>query len=148
MSIKKPLTQLEFYSITTDSAPCISITEANVHAGFPNPVDDAYLSQPIDLNKELVKNPSTSYIVKVAGDSMIEEGIDEGDLLIVDRSMFPTEKNISVCMIDGEFALKHILQHNGKLLLTAGNHKYEPIVIHNPNDLKVFGVVQWVLKRK
>jgi len=146
MNYKK--SELEFHAIATNTTPSIPMAEANVHAGFPNPIDDAYMSPPIDLNKELVKNPASSYIVRVIGDSMIEEGIDEGDLLIVDRSVFATEKDIVVCMIDGEFALKHIVRHEGKLLLKAGNRKYKSILVNNPGDLRIFGVVQWVLKHK
>ena len=140
--------QLEFYSIVTDTEPCIPVMESKVHAGFPCPVDDAYMSQPIDLNKELIKNPATSYIVRVIGDSMIEEGIDEGDLLVVDRSRYPAEKNIAVCMVDGEFALKRIVQKDGQIYLQSGNSKYKPIIIRNPDELQVFGVVRWVLKKK
>lgn len=143
---KKP--QLKFYAIASNTVPTIPMAAANVHAGFPNPIDDAYMSQPIDLNKELIKNPATSYIVKVIGDSMEGEGIDEGDLLIVDRSLFPTEKDIAVCMIDGEFALKRIVQRNGQVFLISGNPNYKPIRVENMAHLRVFGVVQWVMKKK
>ena len=139
---------LEFYSIATDTEPCVPVMESRVHAGFPCPVDDAYMSQPIDLNKELIKNPATSYIVRVIGDSMIDEGIDEGDLLVVDRSLYPAEKNITVCMVDGEFALKRIIQKDGQIYLKSGNPKYEPIHVQNPDKLQVFGVVRWVMKKK
>ncbi len=76
------------------------------------------------------------------------EGIDEGDLLIVDRSLFPTEKDIAVCMIDGEFALKRIVQRNGQVFLISGNPNYKPIRVENMAHLRVFGVVQWVMKKK
>ncbi|MCQ2132853.1 MAG: translesion error-prone DNA polymerase V autoproteolytic subunit [Bacteroidaceae bacterium] len=143
---KKP--QLEFYPIATDTRPTVPMAEVNVHAGFPCPVDDAYMSQPIDLNKELIRNPASSYIVRVAGDSMIDEGIAEGDLLVVDRSILPTEQNVTVCMVDGEFALKRIVQRDGKVLLMPGNAKYAPIEVANPSELRIFGVVVWVMKRK
>lgn len=147
MSVKsKP--QLEFYSIASDTQPTIQMAEVDVHAGFPCPIDDAYMSQPIDLNKELIKNPASSYIVRVAGDSMTDEGIDEGDLLVVDRSILPTEKNITVYMIDGEFALKRIVQKDGRILLMPGNAKYSPIEVANPSELRIFGVVTWIMKRK
>ena len=144
---KKP--QLEFHPIAFDAQTHVQMIEdAHVHAGFPSPVEDAYMSQPIDLNRELVTHPATTYIVKVVGDSMIEEGIDEGDMLVVDRSLFPTERSIAVCMLDGEFALKRIVQRDGRLMLFSGNSVYPPIVVENPADLRVWGVVQWVLKKK
>ena len=124
------------------------IEDATVHAGFPSPVQEAYQSQPIDLNKELVKHPATTFIVKVVGDSMIDEGIDDGDMLIVDRDAFPTESNIAVCIVEGEFALKRIVQRKGKVYLMPGNENYPPIEVTNPEDLRVWGVVQWVLKKK
>ena len=124
------------------------MADVPVHAGFPCPVDDAYMQQPIDLNKELVKHPASSYLVRVVGDSMIDEGIEEGDLLVVDRSLFPSEKTLSICMFQGEFALKRIVQSNGRMLLMSGNPKYKPIEVTNPEELRVFGVVTWVMKKK
>lgn len=147
--MKKNNPQLEFYPVVDHSDVTVPFIEsAKVHAGFPSPVDAAYLNQPIDLNKELISNPSTSFIVKVVGDSMIEEGIEQGDMLVVDRSLFPSEKNITVCMLDGEFALKRIVQRDGKIFLMSGNHDYPPIEVKDGSELRVWGVVCWVLKKK
>lgn len=144
---KKP--QLEFYLPVEQSDVRVAyIDSAEVHAGFPSPVDAAYLNQPIDLNKELIRNPSTSFIVKVAGDSMIDEGIDAGDMLVVDRSLFPTEKSICVVALDGEFAVKRIVQRDGRVYLMAGNPAYSPIEVPNPEELRLWGVVTWVMKKK
>ena len=141
-------TQFTFYPIATDTEPTIRIAEAPVHAGFPCPVDDAYMSQPIDLNKELIKHPASSYLVRVEGDSMIDEGVDCGDLLVVDRSLLPTEKNLTIVMYQGEFALKRIAQVDGKVYLMAGNSKYKPIEVGEEEELRIFGVVVWVMKKK
>ena len=138
----------EFYPLATDTKPSVRMAEVPVHAGFPCPVDDAYMQQPIDLNAELIKHPAASYIVRVVGDSMIDEGVEEGDLLVVDREMYPTEQNLTICMYNGEFALKRIVQQDGKVLLMSGNKKYKPIEVSNPNDLSIFGVVTWVMKKK
>lgn len=143
---KRP--QLEFYPLATDSQPSIPMAGVEVHAGFPCPVDDAYMSQPIDLNKELIKHPASSYLVKVIGDSMIDEGVEEGDMLVVDRSLLPTERNLTVIMYEGEFALKRIEQKNGKVYLMPGNPKYKPIEVTDTNELRIFGVVTWVMKKK
>lgn len=140
--------QLEFHPVATDTQPCVPLAEVNVHAGFPSPVDDAYMSQPIDLNKELIKHPATSYLVRVTGDSMTDEGIDEGDLLVVDRSIYPSQNNVSVVMYKGEFALKRIVDRNGELYLMPGNSNYKPIKVTNAGELRIFGVVMWVMKKK
>src|SRR5574344_1321029 len=100
---------LEFHPIVTNSEVRVDMVElAMVHAGFPSPVDDAYMNQPIALNTELITHPATSFLVRVTGDSMIEESIDSGDILIVDRSLMPTERQICICCINGEFAVKRI----------------------------------------
>ncbi len=144
---KKPT--LEFFPIEMNSQLRIqTVGAADVHAGFPSPVQDAYLKQPIDLNKELVDHPATTFIVRVAGDSMIDEGIDSGDLLLVDRSLYPSQKNLTICMVDGEFCVKRIVQRGNKVLLRSGNRKYPPIEVTDRNDFTIWGVVTWVLKRK
>lgn len=127
----------------------VNIIEAGtVHAGFPNPVEDAYMGQPIDLNKELINHPATTFLARVKGDSMIEEGIDDGDLLVVDRSIMPTERQIAVCCIDGEFAVKRVRQTTDKLFLLPANPSYKPIEITRQMDFRIWGVVTWILKHK
>jgi len=138
----------EFHPLATGTEPSVPIVDSAVHAGFPSPVDDAYMLQPIDLNKELIKHQATSYLVRVVGDSMIDEGVEEGDLLVVDRSLLPTDKNLTICMYNGEFALKRIVQSDGKIMLMSGNKKYKPIIVNENEDFRVFGVVTWVMKKK
>jgi len=147
--MSKKQSPFKFYPLATNTEPSVSIVEGFIHAGFPSPVDDAYLEPPIDLNKELIKHPATTYIVRVTGDSMIDEGIEDGDLLVVDKSKMPEKQSLSVCMYKGEFALKRIVQvEGGGLLLMSGNPKYKPIVVEDSEDLGVFGVVTWVMKKK
>ena len=142
-------TTLEFFPVEMNSKLGIPMVEAGeVHAGFPSPVQDAYLNQPIDLNKELVNHPATTFIVRVTGDSMIDEGIESGDLLLVDRSLYPTYRNLTICMLDGEFCIKRIVQKGNKVLLKSGNRKYPPIEVDPLRDFTVWGVVTWVLKKK
>ena len=140
--------KLEIYPIAQESEASVSFVDMSVHAGFPVPVDAAYQQQPIDLNKELIAHPASTYLVRVVGDSMIEEGIESGDLIVVDRSLIPTAKNVSMVAIDGEWALKRIEQANGRIYLMPGNPKYRPIPVENPELLSVFGVVTWIMKKK
>ena len=79
---------------------------------------------------------------------MTEEGIDEGDLLVVDRSIYPSRNNVSVVMYKGEFALKRIVEKDGEIYLMPGNSNYKPIKVCNSAELRIFGVVMWVMKKK
>ncbi len=81
--------------------------ESGVHAGFPSPAQD-YINSFIDLNKELVRHPAATFFARVVGDSMVDADVNEGDVLVVDKSIEPKEGDMAVCFIDGEFALKFI----------------------------------------
>lgn len=139
--------------------------ESGVHAGFPSPAQD-YVNSFIDLNKELVRHPSSTFFARVVGDSMVDADVDEGDVLVVDKSLEPREGDMAVCFIDGEFALKFIsfkdpgrgvkasapgvsydiLGHHRMWLLPA-NEKYPPIEVTEANDFTVWGVVTYVIKK-
>ena len=141
--------ELEFYPVEQNSQLRVNIVEAaKVHAGFPSPVQDAYMNPPIDLNQELVNHPATTFVVRVVGDSMVDEGIDSGDLLLVDRSLYPSQKDLTVCMVNDEFCIKRIVQRGNKVFLKSGNRKYPPIEVFPSMNFTVWGVVTWVLKKK
>ena len=78
-----------------------------VHAGFPSPAQD-YMNTFISLDKELVRHPAATFFARVVGDSMVDAGVEEGDVLVVDKALEPQEGDMAVCFIDGEFALKFI----------------------------------------
>ncbi|MDA0859295.1 MAG: translesion error-prone DNA polymerase V autoproteolytic subunit, partial [Verrucomicrobia bacterium] len=83
----------------------LPLFSARVQAGFPSPADD-HLERSIDLNEELIRNPAATFFVRVKGESMQDAGIASGDILVVDRSLAPTDRKIVVAMIDGEFTVK------------------------------------------
>jgi DNA polymerase V len=83
------------------------LVEQGISAGFPSPADD-FKENRISLDKELVKNKEATFFAKVSGDSMVEAGLDDGDLLLIDRSLNPENGKIAVCMIDGDFTVKRI----------------------------------------
>ena len=89
----------------------IQMALEGIHAGFPSPAQD-YMSGVIDLNKELVRHPEATFYGRVVGDSMIDAGINEGDVLVIDKSLEPSEGDMCVCFIDGEFALKFVSFHD------------------------------------
>ena len=123
-------------SITVE-IPLISL---GISAGFPSPADD-FLDLNIDLNKHLIKNPSTTFFGRVSGSSMIEAGISEGDLLIIDKSIEPKSGQIAVCFIDGEFTIKRIKKEKDCVWLLPENKDYKPIRVTEENDFLIWGVV-------
>jgi len=123
-----------------------SMFEAVVPAGFPSPAAD-YEQDRLDLNKHLVKNPAATFFVRVTGDSMIGAGIHHGDLLVVDRSLEPRDKNIVIVVLDGEITVKRIRLRRGKIFLEPENEKYFTQEISENNEFEVWGVVTNVIHK-
>ena len=113
-------------------------------AGFPSPADD-YLEGKLDLNRHLIKHPAATYFVRVTGDSMIGAGIHSGDLLVVDRSLEPADKNVVVAVLDGELTVKRLFKQNGILRLLPENLNYQPIEITPQQTIEIWGVVTSVI---
>ena len=122
------------------------LVEQGISAGFPSPADD-FKEIRISLDKELVKNQESTFYARVSGDSMIEGGLDDGDLIVIDRSLNPENGKIVVCFIDGEFTVKRIKKEENKLFLMPQNKKYKPIEIKEGNKLIIWGVVEYVIKK-
>ena len=133
----------------------------SVVAGFPSPAEQ-YLEPPLDLNALLVKRPAATYFVRVEGDSMIDAGINPGDLLVVDRSLTPVDGDIIIASVDGEFTVKRLrVEGNGewgmgngkkravkkRYVLEPGNDKYPVIRIDDGHELDYFGMVTAVIHR-
>jgi len=136
---------LDFYSVSTETTLDIPLVDQNISAGFPSPADD-FLDISIDLNKELIKNPPATFFGRVNGDSMSDLGINDGDLLIIDKSVEPTDGRIAVCFIDGEFTLKTIKIEKDCCWLIPANKKYKPLKVTEDNEFVVWGIVLHVVK--
>lgn len=117
-----------------------------VHAGFPSPATD-YMTQAIDLNKELVRHPAATFYGRVVGDSMIDAGVEEGDILVIDKALDAQDGDMAVCFIDGEFALKYIRFKDGRLSLHPANERYPVIEVWEGSDFIMWGVVTYVIKK-
>ncbi|MEL4014405.1 translesion error-prone DNA polymerase V autoproteolytic subunit [Dryocola clanedunensis] len=115
-----------------------------VQCGFPSPAQD-YVEQRIDLNELLVSHPTSTYFVKAAGDSMIDGGISDGDLLVVDSSRTAEHGSIVIAAVSGEFTVKQ-LQLRPTVQLNPLNPAYHPIIIGTEEDLEIFGVVTYIVK--
>lgn len=123
----------------------ISVELPEIKAGFPSPAQD-YVENGIDLNRELVKNPSSTFFGRARGTSMEGAGIFDGDLLIIDKSLEPREGAIAVCYIDGEFTLKriHFEKHEGQVTaiwLQPENEQFTPIKVTQDNQFIIWGIV-------
>ena len=122
------------------------LVEQGISAGFPSPADD-FREIRISLDKELVKNSESTFYARVSGDSMIEAGLDDGDLIVIDRSLNPENGKIAVCLVDGEFTVKRIKKEKDKLYLVPENKNYKPIKLHENNELIIWGIVEYVIKK-
>ena len=136
---------LEFYRPNYNTALDLPFVDGGISAGFPSPADD-FLDINIDLNKHLIKNPSTTFYGRVRGNSMIDAGIHDGDLLVIDKSLEPQSDKIAVCFIDGEFTVKRILIEKDTVWLIAENKDYQPIKVTKENELLIWGIVTNVIK--
>ena len=122
------------------------MSESAVHAGFPSPAQD-YMGVGIDLNKELVRHPDATFFVRVAGDSMTGAGIDEGDVLIVDRSLEARDGCIAVCCLEREFLVRRVATGGESWVLNAENPAYKPIRVDASSEFSVWGVVTYIIKK-
>ena len=122
------------------------LAEEGISAGFPSPADD-FKETRISLDRELVKNKEATFYARVSGDSMIGAGLDDGDLLVIDRSLDPENGKIAICLVDGEFTVKRIKKENNRLYLMPENKKYKPIELKEENELIIWGVVEYVIKK-
>lgn len=136
----------EYFQLDPNSAQEIPYVTEGVSAGFPSPAAD-FNEHTIDLNKELCKNPLATFYIKVKGNSMIGAGIEDKDILIVDRSLEPQHHKIAVCLIDGEFTVKRLkVTQDNTLFLMPENKHYEPIEVTEDHQIQIWGIVIYVIK--
>jgi DNA polymerase V len=119
---------------------------ANVQAGFPSPAED-YLDKSLDLNQFLIGTPAATFFVRVSGDSMQNDGITSGDLLIVDRSLEAIDNKIVVAIVNGEFTVKRLKIQGENISLVPGNPAYPILQMKEGSDFQVWGVVTYVIHK-
>ena len=118
----------------------IPLLNDSVSAGFPSPADD-YTEENIDLNEHLISNPFSTFFLRVKGESMINAGIKDKDLIMVDKSLIAKPGDIVIAMIDGEFTIKRLSIKNDELYLKAENNNYPNFRFKNHIDVQIWGVV-------
>lgn len=119
---------------------------ACVRAGFPSPAEDFTVNR-LDLTQLLVTHPQATYLLRVAGASMHDAGIDDGDILLVDKAIKPKHGDVVVAVVDGEFTVKTLYQRAGRLKLKAANPTFADIVPKDGQTVEVWGVVTSSIKR-
>ncbi len=115
-----------------------------IEAGFPSPAEEE-LADTISLDEMLIENPSSTFLLKVSGDSMIEAGIMPGDMVIVDKSLSPKSGDIIIAEVDGLWTMKYLKKSRDSLLLIPANPKYKPI--KPKRELKIAGIVTAVIRK-
>jgi len=145
MSTKKTISDFfEVFKVEMNYSQKTPLFEDSVQAGFPSPATD-YIEQSLDLNKLLIKHPSATFFVRAKGDSMIDAGIFDNDILIVDRALSPKNNSIIIAVLDSEFTVKQITKINDTYFLLPANPKYKKIELNKDMDFMVWGVVTNVI---
>ena len=124
----------------------IPLFTTGISAGFPSPADD-FIDKTLDLNEFLITHPSATFFVRVEGTSMIEAGINPGDILIVDKALEPRPGSIVIAVLDGEFTVKRYQISGGRYYLLAANPDFKPIEIKENMMVEIWGVVTYVIHK-
>ena len=137
---------LEINKIEEKSELSLQMFDQRIQAGFPSPAHGAF-ADAVDLNHELISNPAATFCARVIGDSMVDSGIHEGDMLIIDRSLEPHDGDIAVCFLDGDFTVKRILINNNEVSLVPANRRYPIIKVSSESNFIIWGVVSHIIKK-
>ena len=137
---------LDFYTPDFTTQLELPLAACAISAGFPSPAEE-YIELAIDLNKELIKHPAATFYARVKGSSMIDAGIADGDLLIIDKALEPKDGDIAVCFIDGEFTLKRLALKEDGIYLMPANAEFKPIRITEENDFLVWGMLAYIVHK-
>lgn len=137
------MTKLKIFEITNKRI-YIPLAQHSIPAGFPSPATE-YEEDRLDLNELVVINPHATFYMHVQGNSMIEANVNDGDILVVDRSIEAAHGHIVVAVIDGEFTVKKLYIRDGVIKLVPANPDYPDIVLNNEQELNVWGVVSHII---
>ncbi|TAL65827.1 MAG: translesion error-prone DNA polymerase V autoproteolytic subunit [Burkholderiaceae bacterium] len=143
------MTSVSFISIPAALAPPplrLPMVEGRLPAGFPSPADDFAMKR-LDLNDLLITHPLATFYWQVSGKSMVEAGIDDGDILVVNRALRPAHRSIVVAQVDGGFTVKYLHKRADRVKLVPANPTYPEIVLKEGQELVICGVVTSAIKR-
>jgi len=138
--------KLVFFHPNQETPKQLHLAQEGVSAGFPSPADD-FKELRISIDQEVVRNEEATFYARVSGESMLGAGLEDGDLLVIDRSLEPKDNKRAVCFIDGEFTVKRLKVEKNCVYLMPENKKYKPIKVTEENELIIWGVVTYVVKK-
>ncbi len=138
--------KLTFHKASTETVLAIPLAQSSVKAGFPSPAQD-YMSEEIDLNRLLITHPEATFFVRISGDSMMDAGILDGDLAVVDKSLDASDGDFVIAFVDGDFTIKQFrLDASGNSgWLVPWNKRYPRIEVKSGEDFRIWGVVTYVI---
>ena len=145
MSIKQN-TSLTFFTPENFNSLGAVYFDTGISAGFPSRAED-FKQERLSLDNELIKNKEATFFARVSGQSMIDAGLSDNDLLVIDRSLSPAHNKIAVCFLDGEFTVKRLKVEKDEVWLQPENKNYKPIKITEENDFVIWGIVTNVIKK-
>jgi DNA polymerase V len=129
----------------SDSMVLLPLFSSAISAGFPSPADD-YLEAFLDLNRYLIGQPASTFFMRFEGEPMLMSGLQHGDLLIVDRSVEPSDSKIVVAAVDGELVVRLVKQNRRQLRLLSENPNCQTICINKDTEFQIWGVVTHVIR--
>lgn len=144
-AVRLPITEITAVMQFLENKDYFSLPfySAKVPAGFPSPADD-HIEEHLNLN-DLIKHPAATFLVRVSGRSMIDAGIHENDILIVDRSLTPMHGKVVIAVIQGQLTVKRLHRKGNTLFLMPANEEFSPIPITEEDDIHIWGVVTKVI---
>ena len=137
---------LDFYTPHWNKAAPLPLVGSLVRAGFPSPAED-YIEDRLDLNEHLVAHPNATFYVRVSGESMLNAGIQDGDTLVVDRSLEARNDDVVIATLDGEFTVKRLVYRSSQPWLVPCNSVYSDIKLTAEMDTVIWGVVTSVIHK-
>lgn len=137
---------LKIYSIDLSTSLPLLYADEGIRAGFPSPAQD-FLEHTIDLNREIVKHPASTFYGRVEGDSMKDEGIEDGDILVIDKSLEVMDNDLAVCFVNGEFTVKRVKLEKDYVLLVPSNPDYPVIKVTKDDEFTIWGIVTYTVKK-
>ncbi len=139
LDLKTPL-PISQAPLWVNALPC------RITAGFPSPAED-HVVQRVDLMAQLMRHPQATYLLRVRGESMIEAGIFDNDVVMVDRAITPRSGQVVVAVVDGDFVCKTLYQRAGRIKLKAANPTFADITPKDGQTLEIWGVVIAAIKQ-
>jgi DNA polymerase V len=124
----------------------VNALPCRITAGFPSPAED-HVVQRVDLMAQLMRHPQATYLLRVRGESMIEAGIFDNDVVMVDRAIMPRSGQVVVAVVDGDFVCKTLYQRGGRIKLKAANPTFADITPKDGQTLEIWGVVIAAIKQ-